>query len=361
MAIENLEEKFAELTEALSGVKNVYLLSHDNPDPDSLAGMLTLRYLLTRHFKIRARMLYGGEIGRAENLNMLRLLKIPLTPISQVRCRKNSWFALVDTQPASGNHSLPEDARVLLVFDHHPAKRPLNSVFSHIQDDLGATSTLLLNHLQQAGLEIDWRLATAQAYALISETQDLGREARREDIQAYLTVLPNARLRILSQIKYSLLSHDYYRTLSRALENSFYYKNIIVTRLGHITTPDMVHQMADMFLRFERRSWSLTVGWNDEWIFLSLRSRNLQAKCGRVIRKMVRGKGRAGGHDMVAGGRIDCREMTEEGKKAVEELVIGRFMRLVGHIKELELLTPITAEEPGLLSEERANRTTVGG
>ena len=361
MAIENLEEKFAALTEALSGVKKVYLLGHDNPDPDSLASMLALRRLLSRHFRIRSRMLYAGEIGRPENRAMVRLLKLPLTPLDEIRWRKNNWFALVDTQPGARNHSLPEGAGVLMVFDHHPVKRPLNSVFYHVQEDLGATSTLMLNYLQQAKLEIDWRLATALAYALISETQDLGREARREDTQAYLSVLPKARLRLLSRIKYPMLSQNYFKTLDRALGNTFYYKNIIVTRLGHIESPDMVHQMADLFLRFERRSWSLTIGWNDEWIFLSLRSSNLRAKCGRLIQKMVRGKGHAGGHDMIAGGRIDCRGMTESEKEAVEKLVIGRFMRLVAHNKELELLSRLITEKPGLSVEEQTSLTDIGG
>ncbi|MBN2290764.1 MAG: phosphoesterase, partial [Candidatus Glassbacteria bacterium] len=295
---------------------------------------------------IRSRMFYAGEIGRAENRAMVRLLKLPLTPLGDLRWRKNSWFALVDTQPSARNNSLPEGARTLMVFDHHPVKRPQNCVFSHIRDDLGATSTLLLNYIQQAKLEIDWRLATAIAYALISETQDLGREARREDNQAYLSVIPKTRLPVLARMKYPLLPHDYYLTLSRALDNTYYYKNIIITRLGHIDTPDMVHQMADLFLRFERRSWSLTLGWNDEWIFLSLRSSNLRAKCGRLIQKMVRGKGHAGGHDMVAGGRIDCSRMSEKEKEAVANLVIGRFMRLMAHNKDLGLLTPLIEEEP---------------
>jgi nanoRNase/pAp phosphatase (c-di-AMP/oligoRNAs hydrolase) len=361
MAIEYIEEKFAELTKALTGVKNVYLLCHDNPDPDSLASMMALRYLLSKRFNIRSRMLYAGEIGRAENRAMVRLLKIHLTPLDKVRWRKSSWFALVDTQCPARNHSLPEGARVLMVFDHHPVKRPQNCVFSNIREELGATSTLMINYLQHAELEIDWRLATALAYALISETQDLGREARREDVQAYLSVLPKARLRLLSQIKYPLLAHDYYRTLSRGLKKTYLYKNTIVTRLGHIDSPDMVHQMADLLLRFERRSWSLTVGWNEEWIFLSLRSSNLRAKCGKLIQKMVRGKGHAGGHDMVAGGRINCSTMDEKEKEAVEELVIGRFMRLVAHTKDLGLFTPLIEDEPGPVKPERPVWNDNGG
>jgi len=311
MAIENLKEKFEELSQALKGVKTVYLLCHDNPDPDALASMMALRHLLSKRFKIHSRLLYGGVIDRAENRAMVRLLKIPLNSIENTRIVKNGWFALVDTQPSSRNHSLPPQARLLMVFDHHPPKKPLKSVFHHICQELGATSTLMFNYLQEAGLDIDWSLATALTYALITETQDLGRDTSRDDIQAYLKLVPKARLRVLSNIKFPPLSRIYYQTLGRALINTYYYKNIVVTRLGAVESTDMIHQMADLFLRFERRSWSLAIGWNNDYILLSLRSRNIRARCGKMIQKLVKGKGFAGGHDMTAGGRIQCSQMSE--------------------------------------------------
>jgi len=341
MPVEDIKEKFAELSRVLKEVKRVYLLCHDNPDPDSLASAMALRYLLTRHFKIRSSILYGGEIGRAENRAMVRLLKIPVRSLEEVRLRRNSKFALVDTQPASRNHSLPEDAEVVMVFDHHPPKNPMRSGFHHVCDDLGATSTLLFDYIQEAGLEIDRRLATALVYALITETQDLGREARRDDIQAYQKLIPKARLRLLSNIKFPVLPHDYFQTLGKALNNTYYYKNIVVTRLGPINSTDMIHQMADFFLRFERRSWSLSVGWNSDYIHLSLRSTNMRARCGKMIAKLVKDRGSAGGHDMVAGGKIKCNGIPEKEKVKIEELVIRRFLRALGHRSSLEILSPI--------------------
>ncbi len=341
MPLEDIKEKFAELTRSLKRIKSVYLLCHDNPDPDSLASMMALRYLLSRHFKIRSKLLYGGEIGRAENRAMVRLLKIPVSSLESVRLRKNAKFALVDTQPEARNHSLPEGAEVVMVFDHHPPKKPMRSSFHHVCEDLGATSTLMFDYLQEAGIEINWRLATALAYALITETQDLGRETRRDDIRVYQKLIPKVRLRLLSNIKYPVLPHDYFQTLGKALNNTYYYKNIVVTRLGPVNSTDMIHQMADLFLRFERRSWSLCIGWNSDYINLSLRSNNMRARCGKMIAKLVKGKGAAGGHDMVAGGKINCNGMPEKEKIKTEELVISRFLRALGHGSSLEILSQI--------------------
>ncbi len=341
MPLEDIKEKFAELTRALQKIKRVYLLCHDNPDPDSLASMMALRYLLSRHFKIRSSLVYGGEIGRAENRAMVRLLKIPVRNLESVRLRKNAKFALVDTQPEARNHSLPEDAKVVMVFDHHPPKKPMRSSFYHVCEDLGATSTLMFDYLQEAGIEIDRRLATALAYALITETQDLGREACRDDIRVYQKLIPKVKLRLLSNIRYSVLPQDYFQTLGKALNNTYYYKNIVVTRLGLVNSTDMIHQLADLFLRFERRSWSLCIGWSSDYILLSLRSSNMQARCGKMIAKLVKGKGSAGGHDMVAGGRINCNRMPEKEKIKTEELVISRFLRALGHGSSLEILSPV--------------------
>jgi nanoRNase/pAp phosphatase (c-di-AMP/oligoRNAs hydrolase) len=341
MAIPGLDRKFKQMAESLKGVKSIIVLCHDNPDPDALAAMMGLRYLLTRHFRIRVRLAYGGEIGRAENLSMVRLLKIPAKNIEKMRIRKDVRFALVDTQPQFKNNSLPKGAGVVIVFDHHPPPKKVPSAFYHVDRELGATSTLIYNYLRHAGLQLDSRMATAFAYALISETQDLGREASREDIRAYQELIARANLRTLSAIRTPLLPHDYFRTLYQALHNTYYYKNIVVTRLGYIESADMIHQMADLLLRFERRSWSLCIGRTDEYILLSLRSSNVRARCGKMISRLVRGKGHAGGHDMVAGGRIKIGSQSESELLRIEELIIARLLRNLGHQGDPDIMVPL--------------------
>ncbi len=345
MAINGLESKFAEMSAALRGVKNIIVLCHDNPDPDALAAMLGLRYLCTRHFGLKTRLAYGGEIGRAENQAMVRLLKIPVEHIDKLRLRRDTRFALVDTQPQFSNNSLPRGARVEVVFDHHPPPGKVVSTFCHVNRELGATSTLIYNYIRHANLEIDSRLATAFVYALISETQDLGRETSREDIRIYQELIPLTRLRTLSNIRFPLLSHEYFRSMHQALERTFYYKNIVVTRLGAVESTDMVHQMADLFLRFERRSWSLCVGHNNEYILLSLRSSNIRARCGKMISKLVRGMGSAGGHDMVAGGRVRIDNRDGDDIQRIEELIIARLLKGLGHEADPDIMAPLVAIE----------------
>ena len=54
------------------------ILMHDYPDPDALASAYSLQYLAELKGGIRSRIVYGAVIGRIENQEMVRLLKIPV-------------------------------------------------------------------------------------------------------------------------------------------------------------------------------------------------------------------------------------------------------------------------------------------
>src|SRR6476620_2049496 len=93
---------------ALRDKRSLLILTHDNPDPDSIASALGLQLLLNEELpKLKVDIAYGGYIGRAENRAMIRLLKIDLLHASRIDWSDYDATGLVDTQPGSKNHSLP--------------------------------------------------------------------------------------------------------------------------------------------------------------------------------------------------------------------------------------------------------------
>jgi hypothetical protein len=62
----------------------VLVLTHDNPDPDSIASAVALAFLLEKRTAVEARVVYGGIIGRSENLALVKVLRLPISPVSQV-------------------------------------------------------------------------------------------------------------------------------------------------------------------------------------------------------------------------------------------------------------------------------------
>ena len=107
---------------------------------------------------------------------MVRYLKLKLRPIDRTKLDKYKYIAMVDTQPRTGNNSLPATRVPDLVIDHHSMIAPTKKVpFVDIRLAYGATATLLTEYLFHFGLEIDRNLATALLYGIKSETIRTGK------------------------------------------------------------------------------------------------------------------------------------------------------------------------------------------
>ena len=175
---------------ALAGRKSLLIYTHDNPDPDVLAAALGLQRLAQHELGIDVTMAYGGIVGRAQNRAMVDNLKMGLVQIERIDPDAFDTIALVDSQPETGNNSLPPEHRIDIVVDHHPL-RPgsARAAWCDIRPELGATSTIIFEYLRSRAIPIDAPLATAFFFALRTETRDLGRESTEAERRAYLALV----------------------------------------------------------------------------------------------------------------------------------------------------------------------------
>ena len=333
------------MQEVLKNTKRLLVLTHDNPDPDSVSSAITLAYIVKNAFKIPSAVRYGGIVGRAENRAMIRVLGLKLNPLSENDFKPGTEFALVDMQPKTGNSSFPKKRKPLIIIDHHTLRKTTKSDFIDVRTDYGATATILTEYLLASGLEITSTLATALSYGISSETQDLGREARQSDIEAYLALFPRSNKKLLASIVHPKLPRDYFVTLSRALHHSLAYKNAIATTLGDIQNPDFVPFIADVMLRVERINWAICIGRYKERLVVSIRTTNVKGNAGTFLRRLIGKKGTAGGHGMIAGGQIPCGAMDHEACSKLEEELVRNFLKKLGY-KDIGEMTPLLAVEP---------------
>jgi nanoRNase/pAp phosphatase (c-di-AMP/oligoRNAs hydrolase) len=259
----------------------------------------------------RFRIVYGGTIGRAENRAMLKLLGVPLHCLDSrkgaMRFLAGDRYALVDTQPGVGNNAFPHNRlECHIVIDHHPKRLTCRVRVIDIRDEVGCCTTMLLEHYRALGLVPDANLATAAAYAIISETQDLGREATREDQEALQFLLPYVRLTVLGRIRHPARTREYYRTIAHAMQRVMVSRNSCVCHIGPVESPELVAEIADFLIAMERVSWCLVTGLHNRTIALSIRTKHRRAKADRVMKRIVKNLGTGGGHGMTAGGAIPC-------------------------------------------------------
>lgn len=303
------------------------IMTHDNPDPDSLAAALGLRKLFEQA-GIPSTITIGGIIGRAENRAMVRELKIELVPIERLDWAAHKVVAMVDTQPGTGNNSLPAERRADVVIDHHPPRRQLGDVpWLDIRTEMGATATIVYGYLEERKVPIDPLLATAFLYALKSETRDLGRESGPDERDAYVELSKIADFERLYCIQNPKLGREHFVALDRALRAAVVWGELVAINLGALDYPDLVAEVADLMLPYEKAHWVLCVGQHNRTAYLSLRTDIDDATAGALIRRVVGGNGAAGGHGMIAGGRMFAEVRDEPALKGVYDELVARLAR----------------------------------
>ncbi|HEX2254128.1 MAG TPA: DHHA1 domain-containing protein [Thermoanaerobaculia bacterium] len=335
MSFEKTRQRLAELDrviEASDPDSRWLILTHDNPDPDALASAAILSRILDHRHKRKTTCAYGGIIGRAENREMVRVLGLKFSHLRYLRSENYGHFALVDTQPRTGNNQLPKGTMPDVVFDHHPVRPPTRRVrFADVREHYGATATILGEYLEAAGEKPPKTLATAMIYAIRSETQDFRRESTAPDKALHDRLYPRADKTLLAKIQSSRLPVEYFRNLHTALENLYTVETLVVSHLATLEHPDIVPEVADLLLRMEGKTWSLSTGIHGDRLYMSIRTTNSRADAGRIMRRLVRRDGKGGGHGMLAGGWIGI-PPEHAGDPRPLQIEVGR--RLASELKK---------------------------
>ncbi len=323
--------KLVRLLKRVKGRRSVLVLTHDNPDPDSIASAVALAHLLERRAGLEARVAYGGIIGRAENIAFVKVLHLPVSPISQVVFEEHDLIALVDTQPSIGNHALTPRNPIDVVIDHHPLRDDSLSVpFADVGGDYGATSTMLTEYLRAARIEPTAQVATALFYGIKADTRDLGRQTTQSDVDSYLWLFPRCDKALLAQIEHPELPSRYFHLYHKAIERARLFGTAVVTDLREVYSPDMVAEVAERMMFLEGMKWSLAYGSYGNQLYFSLRTKDRRMNAGRLIREICEDcGGSAGGHGSMAGARVPLSGSRDQRSRFKRRLV-RRFLESFG-------------------------------
>lgn len=332
----------------------VVIVTHDNPDPDALASAAGLALLVSELTGLPTRLAYGGIVGRAENQAVARLLKGPLVQIHRVTFRADDLVALVDTQPAFGNHSLPPKVKADVVVDHHPAADGAEIALPILVNGVGATSTVIAELLREAGLEPSAELATALFYGVKTDTRSLSREGSVSDRNAYEWLLRLRDPALLAEIEHPRVPRGWFEVFHRAFERARVIDQVVIADIGDVYVPDVVPEVADRLMSLEGVRWSVALGVYEGTLFVSVRSSDGRVNAGKRLRRCLEDLGAsAGGHHRLAAAQVPLSALPyREARKRVGE-VVSRIKQELG-VAEVEPEPLIDAVE----ATSRARRGT---
>ena len=288
------------------------ILTHNYPDPDALAAGFAFSHLLKQKYNIQSRIAYGGIIGRTENQEMVKALKMPVHKFKTSNLKKYPQVALLDTQPEFENNSFPVNRRAAIVIDQHPSLTKTPADLKIVDIDCGATSVILAQALLLSKMEIPIRIGTALAYGILTDTLNLYRAKRPDIIKTYLDILPFCDMRTLARIQNPSRSRRFFATLGKGIKGARVRRKLIISHLGWVENPDVVSQMADFLLTYKGMGHSFCTGRYKSRIYLSLRAANPNSLAANILRDIVNDPKEAGGHDTIAGGSFNVGQGASE-------------------------------------------------
>jgi nanoRNase/pAp phosphatase (c-di-AMP/oligoRNAs hydrolase) len=331
-----LLRRFVEIARGCS--RPLIHLQH-NPDPDALGSGVGLQYLIKRLFDLDTPLAHTGQVGRSENRAMLRWLGIQIIPSYKVDYDAHDLLIVVDTHPGSGTCRLPPGIVPDVVVDHHPPIRPVEGVrLPFLATGFGATCTMVGWLLLGNGIPVSPRVATALAYGIRTDTQDLSRSSGPIDDEVFREIYALADKRILGRIERARLPPEYFVVLERGLRNAQVTDFAVTTYLGPVSHSDAVAEMSDILFRLEGMKWTLVAGHNGPLLYASVRAVRAEGiDAGRVAHLVSGGFG--GGHDTFAGAQIPMPADGTPPEVVFERLRVA-FLQAIG--AKMSLTRPLT-------------------
>ncbi len=324
-------DKLSAFAAQLPAEGRLVLCTHRNPDPDGLGALVGLQFLLREKFELEADLVLEGRIRRAENVAMRRILEINTLPKGGVDHARYQGVMVVDSQPGFSHTHPPGALPILAVLDHHVSDDEsgdcLEDSFCWVDANYGATSTMVFDLIQEAGLEVDERTATALFCGVRYDTNDLARDASESDVEAYTRLQQLANRKQIANIDNPELPRNYFGQMAAAIDCCVSHGPLLLTLMGEVASPETVAEVADWFVRLEGKQWSLAGGACDGRYQLSVRTDVPGADAYPALRHIVGAEGAGGGHGRMAGGQIPIGELSLE---QVTELVRGRALEVFG-------------------------------
>ncbi len=293
-----LRQAFWEVEEPLA------IVAHDNPDPDAIASAVALQRLAAV-LGVEAEVCYYGQISHQENRAFVNLLEFDLTRLEDdADLSQFGGFALVDHSRPGVNDQLPEDTPVDIVIDHHPPRAPVDARFVDLRSNVGATSTLLVQYLDQFGITLEEDVATGLLFGIRIDTNDFTREVSTADFEAAATVVRTADMGALDRIESPSISGGTFETIARAIGNRDRRGPVLTSCVGELNDRDALAQAADRLLNLEGVQATVVYGIIDGVIYVSGRARGTDLDLGETLRSAFDQIGSAGGHADMAGAQI---------------------------------------------------------
>ena len=329
--------------EQVSGLDEVAVLLHPNPDPDAMATGIGVASL-AEQVGTDATVQYAGQVRHQENRAFQTVLEIDIDRITHVSDVAAEHVVLVDHNRPRG-FAGADSVLPFAVVDHHPGEGT-GGEFTDVRTDYGAASSIVAEYFEDVGAkpvppakhasEVDAAytvpstVATGLLYGILTDTKRLTAGCSAADFAAAGFLYAGVNEDQLDRIANPEVSTEVLELKARAIAGRDVRGPFAISDVGRISNPDAIPQAADELVQLEGVTAVVVLGERDGTIHISGRSRDDRVHMGQTLDSAVSGlkSASAGGHARMGGGQLvlhSGRIQTETGETMPRDALRDRL------------------------------------
>lgn len=304
---------FIKLVELCKG-HNIYIQTHNFPDPDAIASAYGLQKLLLL-YDISSELCYDGRIDKLSASKMLSFFKIHMLSYEELRpsLQEEDYVICVDTQKNAGNVTDIIGDEVACI-DHHPTFVSVEYKYQDLRIT-GACATLIAGYYKELNHEPDPDVATALLYGLKMDTLQFTRGVTELDIQMFEFLFRYCDQEKLSDLERNNMEFDDLKAYGAAIESIELYDKTGFSCIPFSCPDALIGILSDFILALIEVEVAVVFSYREDGIKLSVRSEDPKIHAGDLMHDALAGIGNGGGHAAMAGGLI----------KKEKEAMLGRY------------------------------------
>lgn len=302
---------FLKFIETLRG-KDVYIQTHNFPDPDAISSAYGLQQLLL-HYDIPSVLCYEGKIDKLSTRKLTHLFDIDIRPYEELvdTMTESSPIICVDSQKHGGN-ILDFKGNEVACIDHHPTYTPVDYEYSDVRIT-GSCASLIAEYYRKLGVTMSSNVATALLYGIKMDTAQFSRGVTKLDIDMFAYLFPYIDQNTLSALEKNTMEMEDLRAYGAAINNIELYDKTGFAMIPFACPDAMIAMVSDFILSLEEVDISVIYSYRDNGIKFSVRSMDPKIHAGELTRIALASVGNGGGHASMAGGFIPKEKSQEMG------------------------------------------------
>lgn len=321
-----------ELVELLEKGRRVFIQTHNFPDPDAISSAFGLQQFLCK-YGINAVICYVGSIDRFNTKKMMDTFGIELYSYDDIEdMSEEDYIVHIDCQKPNANTTDLPGMEVACI-DHHP-------VF--VEEDcyrytdiriVGACASIIADYYRITDTPISLNVATALAYGIKMDTDDLIRGITPLDMDIMSYLFRYADWDKLNSMYNSTIEFKDLKAYGAAIENIDVFDYVGFTYIPFECPNSLVAIISDFILSLDVVDVSIVYSVNSYGIKFSVRSERHDIDAGKLIHRALRGIGSGGGHATMAGGFVEQAALDKIGNhysEKIKEVFMNTINEMLG-------------------------------